>query len=134
MYSLVTGNFFRQPPLLDRLFRDLDPSLEGQGFVPAVDFSEDEKSLRLSFDLPGMKREDFSVEVRDGMLTVEGKRESLQQNEVGFSEKCYGNFRRSFALPKSADSEAVTAKFEDGVLDVVVAKRQEALAKRIEIA
>ena len=126
MYALAsTRNLFREPSLFDLSF-------EEQNFVPAVDFSEDEKTFCLSFDLPGMKREDASVELKDGVLTVAGKRES-DRREGGFSEKCYGSFRRSFTLPKSIDSEAVTAKFKDGVLDISVAKREEIQAKTIEI-
>lgn len=133
-YDLARArDFFRPLGLFEELDHDMGSLFSSKNFVPAVDFSETEKELHLSIDLPGMEKDDVTVEMKNSVLTINGKREASRK-EGGFSERRYGSFQRSFTLPKSADSERVEAKFENGVLDITVAKREEVQAKRIEVS
>ena len=126
-------DFFRPLNLFEELGHDFGSFFGPQSFVPAVDFSEDGKAFHLSVDLPGMKKEDVTVELKEGVLTVSGKREASRR-EGGFSEKRYGSFQRSFTLPKLGDSTNVQAKFDNGVLNITVIKKEAAQAKKIEVS
>ena len=133
-YGLMRANDFYRPL---GLFEELDHRLGqlfegGHKLSPVADFSEGEKTLHLSIDLPGMSKEDVDIEVKNGILSVSGERKSSRQ-EGGFSERVYGSFKRAFTLPKSADGDQIQAKFTNGVLDIAIAKREEVKTKKIDI-
>ena len=88
-------------------------------------------------DLPGLKREDISVEILDDHLVIQGERRSdREERGDGFfhSERSYGSFVRSIPLPEGTDGEAIQARFADGVLEVTVPlPKQEERRKQVEI-
>jgi HSP20 family protein len=105
-------------------------------WVPAMDLVETENHLVLRADLPGMKREDVEIEVKDGVLTISGERKAGQEERSeGFYrvERAFGAFSRSLTLPKDADPQQVEADFEDGVLEVRIPKPEEAKPVRVAI-
>lgn len=105
---------------------------QAQFFAPAVDIEENDNGYYLSFDVPGVAREDIHLELKDGMIKVWGERKKeIKQGK--YSEKSYGRFERAFSLPEVADSENIEANFQDGVLNVLVPKKQVTQAKRIEV-
>jgi HSP20 family protein len=91
----------------------------------AVDVSEDDKSYRIEAELPGLDEKDVEVTVSDDAIVVKGEK-TKEREEKGknryVSERSYGIFRRTFALPRDADRKAIDAKFARGVLTVVVPK------------
>lgn len=96
-------------------------------FTPKCEIEENEKEYLMHFEVPGMKEEDLNVEVKDGVLTVSG--EHQQQNEKNektyhYSERSYGSFERSFALPENVNLSKIEAKHERGILTVVAAKKE----------
>jgi HSP20 family protein len=105
-------------------------------FVPRADVVETENEFEVTVDLPGMKREDVHVEVKNGDLWVTGKR-AEEKEEKGATyhrvERRYGEFRRVLALPATIDADKVTAKYDKGVLKVTVPKTEKAKAKLIEV-
>jgi HSP20 family protein len=105
-------------------------------FVPKADLVETDNEFDVTVDLPGMKREDVAVEVKNGDLWITGKR-AEEKEEKGATyhrvERRYGEFRRVLALPAKIDAEKVTAKYDNGVLKVTVPKMEEAKAKHIEV-
>jgi HSP20 family protein len=105
-------------------------------FVPKADVVETENEFEVTVDLPGMKREDVNVEVKDGDLWITGKR-AEEKEEKGATyhrvERRYGEFRRVLALPARIDRDKVTAKYDNGVLKVTVPKMEAAKAKHIEV-
>lgn len=121
--------------------RAQEPSFaRDSGFQSIVaDFHEDEGRYVLTMDLPGMKKEDIQIELNDKVLTVSGerKRHSFKKDESASSsrrtEGSYGFFQRSFALPSSIDAGKVEAHYQDGVLELMIPKAEEAKARRIEI-
>lgn len=92
-------------------------------WAPAVDLCETADTYIITAELPGIAREQIRVEVRDGRLYLQGRRESRvsceQYHQV---ERGHGEFCRSFALPESVDAAAISADLSDGVLTVTVPK------------
>lgn len=103
---------------------------------PLVDITEDEKEYLIKAELPDMKKEDVRLTVENEVLAISGERK-FEQEEQGKkyhrTERAYGRFVRSFALPEDADGSTVTADYKDGVLHVHLPKSQKAKPKAIEI-
>ena len=121
----------------DRLFEDLlRPARPAQlasargvhGFVPRVDIDESETEVRLSAELPGLHEGDFEVLLDEDVLSIKGERKDERE---GYSrvESARGSFHRKFRLPFEADPEAVKASYKNGILEVIVAKPEEAQPK-----
>ena len=121
---------------VDRMFENfLDTApVYGAGRLmrPAYDIEETETHFVLSFDLPGMKQEDISIEVKDKVLSISGERKR-EETSVRRSERFYGRFERQFALPDNLNADAVEAHYEHGVLKIALPKVEEAKPKKIEI-
>jgi HSP20 family protein len=103
----------------------------------AVDVSEDDKSYRIEAELPGLDEKDVEVTVSDDAIILKGEK-SQRKEEKGknryVSERSYGLFRRSFAMPRDADRKAIDAKFAKGVLTVIIAKSPAAKnAQKIDV-
>ena len=90
---------------------------------PALDVYEEDNSLRIRADLPGMKPEDVKNEVTGNGVTLSGERkQEKEENREGyyFSERSYGTFRRTVPLPEGADIDKAKAEFRDGELQVLI--------------
>jgi HSP20 family protein len=105
-------------------------------WAPLVDIVENENEYLIKAELPEVKREDVKVTVQNGTLTIAGER-SLEKEEKGKKyhrvERAYGAFVRTFALPEEGDPTRIHAEFKDGVLNIHVAKAEQARPKRIEV-
>lgn len=105
-------------------------------FIPSVDIAEDEEQFTISASLPGMKKDDISIDLENGRLSISGERkmETEEKNRNYHRvESQYGSFSRSFYLPDTIDEETVQAKYEDGVLNISIQKSKEKVKKQIEI-
>ncbi len=107
-------------------------------FVPAVDISETDKSYEFEAEIPGMKKDEITVEVKNSILTIKGEKKSEKKEEKkGYKmiERNYGTFERSFTLPSDADDKNINAKYENGVLTISIPKSPEArvASSKIEI-
>jgi len=128
---------------MNRLFNTVfDTPSNGSGgnvlrrWMPAMDLVESGDHFVLRADLPGMSEDDVNIEFEDGTLTVSGERkaEHESKNEGYYRvERAFGAFSRSLTLPQGIDPEAVTANFENGVLEIRVPKPEERKPRRIEI-
>ncbi len=106
-------------------------------WVPAVDLSEDEHSIVLRADLPGLKSEDVAVEIDNGVLTLSGERKSEHdESKQGYRrlERSFGRFSRALRLPEGIDADSVEASFEDGVLEVTIPKPEQPKPRRVAIS
>ena len=104
---------------------------------PQVDIYEDETSIKVRADVPGVAQNDLDVKVENGMLTIKGERKLEKEDKkenYHRIERVYGAFTRSFLLPDYADTDKVEAKFKDGVLDVTLPKKAEKQPKKIQVA
>jgi HSP20 family protein len=105
-------------------------------FLPTVNLIEAENQFEVTLDLPGLKPEEVNVELKNGDLWISGKREEEKEEEgktYHRIERHHGEFRRVLPLPSTISEEKIEAKFEDGVLKIIVPKAEEAKAKHIEV-
>jgi HSP20 family protein len=105
-------------------------------FAPPVDIYEDEHTITLQMEVPGIDEKDIDVRIEDNTLTVHGERKmEKEQREENFRriERQYGSFTRSFTLPSSVDRGQVSADYERGVLKIKLAKKAEAKPKQIKV-
>ena len=103
---------------------------------PSVDIFENKEQIVLEAELPGMSAEDVNISIENNVLTLHGERRFEKKDESdNFHrvERSYGSFTRSFTLPPTVSSENANAEFENGVLRLTLAKREEAKPHRIEI-
>lgn len=105
-------------------------------WAPAVDVAETQEKIVVRAEVPGMKQEDIQIEFENGLLTLRGERKLEKMEGVTWHrvERIYGNFSRSFTLPRTVDAERITATYRDGILEVEVPKKEEAKPKQIRIA
>lgn len=131
---------------MDRLFRDfgiggLTPGWDEFGraaWSPQIEIFERDGKLTVRADLPGVKKEDLKVEVKEGMLTIQGeRRKEFKEDREGYyrSERSYGKFFRSIPLPEGVKPDDVKASFKDAMLEVNMPapKTKKGEGKRIEI-
>jgi len=115
----------RFPSMFERWARLSGSGDKGVGWSPSVDISETDQEYLIRAALPAVKKEDVSVTVEDGMLTVSGERRQLEERKdekFHRIESLYGTFSRSFSLPEGTDSAAIRAETKDGVLTIHVPK------------
>ena len=125
----------------DRLFDSFFHNLEDEettltAFSPAVDIEEHDQEFVISAELPGMKKDDIKINVKDNVLSISGEKTQEQKTEgknYHRSERVFGAFQRTFRLPEYADQENVAAEYHDGILQVTIPKLKESLAKQVEI-
>ena len=109
---------------------------ESMEWGPAVELTEENGAYRLTAELPGIRREDVEITLEDNVLTLKGKKEEEKEEkdkQYHLSERRYGEFQRSFLLPRSVATDEIRAEMKDGVLTVTLPKSQEAMGRRIEI-
>jgi len=127
---------------VNSLFQDYGRSNQEElttsgSFIPAVDVYEDEHKVTLKLEVPGVKEEDLDVQVENNTLAIRGERKfEKEEKEENFQriERRYGSFARSFTLTNTTDTESVKANYENGVLKIELAKREEAKPKQIKVS
>jgi HSP20 family protein len=110
--------------------------LTAGAFVPPVDIYEDEHSIQLKLEVPGIEEKDLDVKVENNVLTVSGERKfEKEEKEENFRrvERRYGSFIRTFTLPNTVNAEEVSADYTNGVLKIRLGKRAEAKPKQIKV-
>ena len=111
-----------------------EPTREGLVFQPQVDIVEDTSSIVLFADLPGVRKEDVDIDVREGVLTLTGPVSSPQQHwQPLLREFQMGGFSRRFTLSERIDAEKINAKLEHGVLRLELPKVEQVRPRKIEI-
>jgi len=104
-------------------------------WAPSVDVVEEKDGYVLKADLPGVDRKDIEIVFEDGVLTFQGERkENVESEHDGYEriERSYGSFKRTFRMPDNIDADAISAKNENGVLEVRIPKQEKA-QKKIEV-
>ena len=114
-----------------------DEFLTAGSFIPPVDVYEDEHSVFIRVEVPGIDAQDLDIRVENNVLTVRGERKwNKEEKEENFHrvERRYGSFARSFTLPNTVNTEDVNANYNNGILEIKLAKRAEAKPKQIKVA
>lgn len=128
-----TSEFFDVDSLFGRnLLRPFEKT------IPAVNISEDEKSYKVDVVAPGMKKDNFKVNVEDDILTIsaEAKFETKEEDEsrqYSRREYTHNSFTRSFRLPDNAKDDSISANYEDGVLKLTIPKTKSQVKSTKEI-
>jgi len=127
---------------MNRLFRESyspegpEEALTTTSFAPPVDIYEDEHTITLKLEVPGIDEKDIDVRLEGNTLTVHGERKiEKEEKEENFRriERQYGSFTRSFTLPSSVDPGQVSAHYDKGVLKINLAKKAESKPKQIRV-
>ena len=123
--------------VFDSILNDSRLSDKLAGRAPAVNISETENEFHIEMAAPGLKKEDFKIALDKNVLTVSAdkKTENVEEGKK-FSKReySYNSFTRSFTLPEVADAGKIEAEYTDGVLNLKVAKKEEAKVQAREIA
>jgi len=143
--TLVKWEPFRElMAMQDRMTRLFDDTLSRivkgevvQGiWSPPVDVVETGTEIILKADLPEMSQDEIGIKVEDGTLTIEGERKFLketpEENYIQI-ERSYGTFRRTFAIPRMIDQEKIKASYKDGVLRIILPKKEHVYPKQISV-
>lgn len=120
---------------LDEFFNDA-LSANRETFSPSVDISEDNDSYHIEVALPGLKKEDIKMDLKDNTLTISGERKyenEKKDKRYHLMESGYGKFSRSFDLTDEVDKDSINAKFKDGILYIDLKKSEEKVSKEIKI-
>ncbi len=128
--------------MLDRFF---GPTWRGEqwqesplasSWTPTVDAHEQDGSIQLTVELPGVDLKDVALTVENNVLTIRGERRAetgKDDKSYHWRERAFGTFERSFTLPATVDRDNVQANYKDGVLEVVVPQKAEAKPRQIAI-
>jgi len=133
------------PSVFDDFFRPWNEWFDHAGFtgqrlnLPAVNIVESKNDFMVSMAVPGMKKDDFNIDVSGNMLTVScNKEEKKEEKEAKFTRKEYNytSFSRSFTMPEDVNREKIDAHYENGILKISLPKREETgkLAAKKQIA
>ena len=119
--------------LVDKFFNENNTRTGGSKFVPKVDVVENEAAFELHVAAPGMKKEDFNVEVKDSLLTISGERKLVNEKEgknFRSVETQYGSFSRSWNLPENVDATKINASYNNGILELTLPKDEKKEVKQ----
>ena len=124
----------RMPFVFDDFFKPWNEWFDGGAIgrtmnVPAVNITEQKNEYLVSLAVPGLKKEDFKIDVDGNMLTISSeKEEKKEEKEERYTRKeySYSSFSRSFTLPEEINQEKIDAKYEDGVLKISLPRKEEA--------
>ncbi len=139
-----TSEYF--PTVISDFFKPWSEWYENMGFnwskamsAPSVNISENTKDYKVSVAAPGLKKEDFKIDVEGNLLTISSeKKEEKEEKDEKYSRKeyNYSSFSRSFTMPDGVNKDKIEAKYEDGVLELILPKSKTERTnpvKRIEI-
>jgi HSP20 family protein len=105
-------------------------------WAPALDISERKDAYLVTVELPGVKLDDLQITLEGGLLTIQGERhfaDDSSEQQFHRVERRYGAFRRAITLPAQVQAEQIEASFDNGVLQILVPKMEEATPKRIQV-
>ena len=131
------------PDRMNRLFDDAgrgwrsDEPAATTSWSPSVDIFETEGEIVVKAELPGMDRKDITLHLESNVLTLRGERKfekETKDENYHRIERSYGNFSRSFSIPATVDEEKIRADYKDGVLKIILPKKEQAKPKQIKIA
>ncbi|NLM93842.1 MAG: Hsp20/alpha crystallin family protein [Bacteroidales bacterium] len=137
MLPMLRRSRVNVPSLMDEFFgRDLMQNFfEDQTGIsmPAVNVVETNDNFRIEVAAPGLEKKDFKIDLDNNVLTIssekEERNESQEEGKFMRREFSYSSFRRSFSLPNSVDAEKIKANHKDGILSIILPKREEAKQK-----
>lgn len=139
--SALWDNLFSTRRELDRVldrFMAGDAPTAATVWSPVVDVRESPDEIQVVAELPGLTPEDVDVSIENNVLTISGEKkheieEGKEDGAYHLIERRYGRFERSFTLPRTVDADAISARFENGVLTVTLPKAEAAKPRRVQV-
>ena len=136
----LVRRFNNQMPTLNNMFDDFfgkdffyTPAIEGKHTLPSINVKENENEYMIEVAAPGLKKENFAVEIENNVLTISYEQKEEKENKdkgVIRHEFNYSSFRRSFSIPKNeVDDSKIDANYKDGILNITLQKRAEVKPK-----
>lgn len=123
--------------MLDRMLRGWGfsslPGVPSANFIPQVDVVDTATHKEVYLEVPGIKKEDITVELIDGNLVIRGEKK-CEYKDAEVSERCYGRFERSWPLPEGIKEDSIEAEYKDGVLVLRLAKEEAKEKKKVSIS
>jgi|NOAtaT_6_FD_contig_61_4608276_length_474_multi_19_in_0_out_0_1 HSP20 family protein len=123
--------------LVDQFFNDEFALTQGGTFIPSVDIVETDNRFEIHLSVPGMKKEEFSLDLKDNFLTISGERKNdlaVKSLKVHRRETTYGKFSRTFELAENSAVSRIEATYKDGILEVYIPKdEQKAIRTTIKV-
>lgn len=116
--------------------RELDDEMNLRAWRPAVDIYEAENGIIVAVELPGVRKENVSVEVKDDVLTLKGERRAnpaIKEDSYYLRERLFGPFKRSFTLHQNIQPELIKATFKEGILEIELPKPAQEHPKQITV-
>ena len=113
-----------------------DTSLLGGQWAPLVNIYDSKDNLVVKADLPGLSKDDIQVAIQENILTISGEKKqelNIREDEYLRTERFYGSFHRAITLPTEVDRTKVQANFKDGILELILPKKEEAKPQQIKI-
>ncbi|HVR06944.1 MAG TPA: Hsp20/alpha crystallin family protein [Thermoanaerobaculia bacterium] len=123
--------------LFDTFFNEGGEDLTSRTWTPPVDIQETDEAYRIHAELPGLTKDDIQITLENNVLRLSGERKlekDVKKESYHRIERTYGAFSRSFALPTQVSPDKVEAKFDNGVLTIVVPKAEQAKPRRIAVS
>jgi HSP20 family protein len=114
----------------------LDDGMSLGNWRPVVDIYENEDTVVVKAELPGVDKKDIKVDLKDGVLTLSGERsheKEVKEENYYRKERTFGSFHRSFSVPAEIDPDKIKAELKDGVLKVEIPKPEEKKPKKIAV-
>ena len=134
-------DFNRMERELRRMFRDFEQSSEEPSSVavwtPPVDIYETDNEVVVRADLPGIDQRDLDIRLENNVLTLKGERkmeQEVKEDNYHRIESAYGTFVRSFTLPAIVEEDKIKAEYKNGVLKIVLPKKEQAKPRQIKVA
>jgi len=128
---------------INRMFEDffprsrtLDEDLDSCAWQPPVDIFETDAGVVINAELPGVKKENVSVELKDNRLTIKGERwpdKKIDEQMYYRKERCFGTFQRSFTLRETVRPDQIKARFKDGILEIEIPKVAQEEPRQIKV-
>lgn len=118
--------------LVNSFFSDSVHRLGGSTLHPKTDIAETDKAFEIHLEVPGMKKEDFKLELNENQLTISGERKFNQEKEgknFHSVETYFGSFSRSFRVPKNVDADKINAAYNNGILEITLPKDEKKTIK-----
>lgn len=116
--------------------KEYDDEVSKCDWRPIVDIYDSEKAIIINAELPGVSRDNITLDVKQNILTLKGERqpeEKATKENYYRMERCFGAFERAFTLPSAVDPAKITANFKDGILRIEIPKPEEKRPKQISI-
>jgi len=113
-----------------------DATLLGGQWAPAIDVYDSKDNILVKAELPGLTKDEIEVSVHDNNLIIKGEKKKdteVKEEDYYKTERFYGSFYRTVLLPTAVEADKVVAKYEDGVLSLILPKKEEAKPKQITI-